>query len=111
MEIHRREGHRRVKGFDLTSPFLLFAFFTHSFMRKEVIFMKSIIGYVVATIGAKFWTIGGWTGDEEYEDLNVFGKLGYQLLCEGIKLMLGVTDMEDAKEIIEQRLDSLGELR
>jgi hypothetical protein len=49
--------------------------------------MKKIIGRCVATIGARLWQNGGWTGDERYEDLKVTGKLGYHMFCTGLSLM------------------------
>ena len=49
--------------------------------------MKKIIGHCIATIGARLWHNGGWTGDERYEDLKVTGKLGYHMFCTGLSLM------------------------
>ena len=49
--------------------------------------MKKFIGRCVAHIGAVLWQNGGWTGDERYEDLSVFGKVGFKLFCTGIELM------------------------
>lgn len=52
--------------------------------------MKKTFGYVIGCIGAILWESGGWTGDEQYEDLNWVGKIGYRMLCKGLDLM-GVT--------------------
>lgn len=61
--------------------------------------MKNFIGRVIATIGAKLWAKGGWTGDESYEDLKVTGKIGYKMFCLGLSMM-GVT-----QEILERFID------
>jgi len=52
--------------------------------------MKYFIGTVMASIGAKLWENGGWTGEEQYEDLTLLGKIGYNMLCKGLELM-GIT--------------------
>lgn len=49
--------------------------------------MKKFIGRILASIGAHLWQNGGWTGNESYEDLTVTGKLGYNMFCNGLKLM------------------------
>lgn len=51
--------------------------------------MKIIIGKCLLNIGARLWQNGGWTGDETYDDLTWFGKLGYQLFHKGIVLIWG----------------------
>lgn len=59
--------------------------------------MKKFIGRVIAHIGAWLWEIGGWTGEERYEDLKVTGKLGYQMFCTGITMMdITPDDLENA---------------
>ncbi len=64
--------------------------------------MKKIIGQGIGIVGAWLWEKGGWTGEEDYEDLNVVGKLGYNMFCTGLKLM-GVT-IEDLMNIANQQL-------
>lgn len=49
-----------------------------------MIFLVALETY---SFGAKLWIKGGWTGDEKYEDLTVFGKIGYGLFCVGLILM------------------------
>ena len=49
--------------------------------------MKKFIGRGIALIGACLWQNGGWTGDERYEDLKVTGKLGYHMVCTGLRMM------------------------
>ena len=60
--------------------------------------MKKKLGNVILTIGAKLWENGGWTGKEQYEDLKLTGKVGYNLCCMGLNLM-GITP-EMAREMI-----------
>lgn len=48
--------------------------------------MKKFLGRTIATIGAWLWENGGWTGDESYDDLKITGKLGYHMVCTGLKL-------------------------
>ena len=48
--------------------------------------MKKFLGRTIATIGAWLWENGGWTGDESYDDLKLTGKLGYRMVCAGLKL-------------------------
>jgi hypothetical protein len=58
--------------------------------------VKKRIGFMIAFIGARLWMHGGWTGDECYEDLRAFGKLGYHVYCYGFKLMgVTVNDLEE----------------
>ena len=50
--------------------------------------MKKIIGYGMSFIGAHLWEKGGfWNESERYEDLTMTGKLGYNMLCTGLKMM------------------------
>lgn len=59
--------------------------------------MKRFIGTIIARIGAFLWENGGWNGEEYYEDLTVFGKLGYHVFVGGLCLM-GVTE-EDLERV------------
>ena len=52
--------------------------------------MKKRIGFAIASVGAKLWEKGGFWKSNRYEDLNVFGKLGYSLFINGL-YMAGVT--------------------
>lgn len=47
---------------------------------------RKTIGLSIAAIGAPLWERGGWTGDEQYQDLSIFGKIGYQLFATGLKI-------------------------
>lgn len=55
--------------------------------------IKFIFGKTIATCGAVLWQRGGWTGAESYSDLTMFGKLGYNMMLSGMKLM-GITSEE-----------------
>lgn len=56
--------------------------------------MKKKIGFAIAHIGAKFWEKGGfWNKSQRYEDLNVFGKLGFKLFCKGLSIA-GITQKD-----------------
>ena len=50
--------------------------------------MKKYIGFIIARIGAYLWEKGGFC--ERYEDLKISGKLGYNLVCEGLTIS-GIT--------------------
>lgn len=65
--------------------------------------MKHFIGRCIGTVGAKLWIKGGWTGDEKYEDLTVFGKFRYGLFCVGLILM-NVTP-EDIEKMAESDMN------
>ena len=56
------------------------------------------IGYVITKVGANLWENGGWTGEEQYKDLKMTGKLGYNLCIVGFKLM-GLTP-DDLRKIL-----------
>lgn len=58
--------------------------------------MKKRIGFVIAHIGAMLWEKGGyWNESEKYEELTIFGKLGYNLFCKGLTLAgITKTDIE-----------------
>ena len=58
--------------------------------------MKKFLGRTIATIGAWLWENGGWTGDESYDDLKLTGKLGYHMVCTGLKLA-GIIVWEEGK--------------
>ena len=61
--------------------------------------MKSIIGVFLMKVGSRLWQNGGWTGYECYNDLTAFGKLGYNMFCEGGKLIWGsLKKFEEAME-------------
>ena len=49
--------------------------------------IKFYTGKIIGTIGAYLWKNGGWTRSNNYEDLKVIGKLGYQMFLRGLKLM------------------------
>ena len=57
------------------------------------------IGCVITKVGAKLWENGGWTGEEQYNDLKLTGKLGYNLCVVGFKLM-GITQ-DDLNKMLE----------
>lgn len=60
--------------------------------------MKNKLGDMVLKVGATLWQNGGWTGEEQYNDLRLKGKLGYNLCCLGFKLK-GITPEELRKMI------------
>lgn len=68
-------------------------------------FLRITIGKTIGIIGGKLWWREVESGREEYENLTVFGKFGYQLFCEGTKLMLGVKTMSEAAEIIHNTIN------
>lgn len=50
--------------------------------------MKKNIGVIISKIGAYLWENGGfWNERHRYEDLTIFGKLGYNMFRAGIKMM------------------------
>lgn len=51
--------------------------------------MKKFIGKCLLMIGSQLWQSGGWTGDETYNDLTWFGKLGYQMFYKGGVMLFG----------------------
>ena len=49
--------------------------------------MKKIFGFIIARLGACLWEKGGfWNESNRYEDLTVFGKLGYNLFIKGLHI-------------------------
>ena len=53
--------------------------------------MRKHIGFAIAHIGARLWENGGfWNEENKYENLTVFGKLGFNLFVKGLRIA-GVT--------------------
>lgn len=54
--------------------------------------MKKFVGKIIAYIGAYLWEKGGfWNENQQYENLTVFGKLGYNMFVKGLS-MTGITE-------------------
>ena len=49
--------------------------------------MKQFIGKCIGHLGAFLWEKGGWTGDEQYSDLTIIGKIGWHLFYKGFRMM------------------------
>ena len=49
--------------------------------------MKQFIGKCIGHLGAFLWEKGGWTGDEQYSDLTIIGKIGWYLFYKGFLMM------------------------
>lgn len=59
--------------------------------------MRKYIGFVVAHVGAKLWENNGFGKVNDYDELSVIGKLGYNLFCKGLDIA-GYT-MDDLEAI------------
>lgn len=70
--------------------------------------MKKFIGYIIAKIGGfLWWHKDGMDTSDNYDDINVIQKAGYNLFCCGTKMMLGVKTMDDVEAIMTPVIDKL----
>jgi hypothetical protein len=61
--------------------------------------MKNFFGRIILRVGGWLWQNGGYTdADHTYDDLNMWGKLGYNMVCTGAR-MTGVVEFTE-NEII-----------